>query len=100
MDDNLTPVVKIVTWFLLITSALSVAARGITKAAVVRSISLDDYLSSVSLVGPCQLSMSFENRAYHLTTALRHRTNDSGIPADDARLWEACSFFKPVTART
>ena len=100
MDDNLTPVVKIVTWFLLNTSALNVAASGITKAAVVRSISLGDYLISVSLIGPCQLSMPFENRTYHTKTALRHRTNDSGVPADDARLWEASSFFKPVTART
>ena len=48
MSTNVTPIVQIVTWFLLITCSLAFIARGVTKAAVVRSISLDDYFISVS----------------------------------------------------
>lgn len=44
MSTNLTPIVQIVIWFLLITCPLAFIARGVTKAAVVRSISLDDFL--------------------------------------------------------
>lgn len=48
MNTNFTPIVQIVTWFLLITCSLSIVARGVTKAASVRSITLDDYFISVS----------------------------------------------------
>lgn len=42
--------VQILTWFLVITLVLGVGARGLTKAIIVRSVSLDDYLITVSLV--------------------------------------------------
>ena len=50
MDTSIQPALKVMVFFLLITSILVVIARGITKAVVVRSISLDDYLISLSLV--------------------------------------------------
>lgn len=50
MGDDYTQVIQVVVWFLLITCVIGVTARGATKAAVVRSISLDDYLISISLV--------------------------------------------------
>jgi len=49
-DSNLTPVVQIVTWFLLTTSISGVIARGLTKANIIRSIDLDDALVSIALV--------------------------------------------------
>ncbi len=51
MNDNFTQLVQVVTLFLLVTCVIGVLARGATKAAVVRSASLDDYLISISLVG-------------------------------------------------
>lgn len=50
MGDDLTPVIEVVTWFLLVTLLLSVIARGATKAVVVRSLTVDDYLISASTV--------------------------------------------------
>ena len=50
MGDGKASAVKVLTWFLVITSILGVGARGLTKAIMVRSVSLDDYLITVSLV--------------------------------------------------
>lgn len=50
MDTSVTPAVKVLTLFFLITSILVVIARGTTKAIIVRSTSLDDYLVALSLV--------------------------------------------------
>ena len=50
MGDDYTPVIQVIVLFLLITCIIGFTARGATKAAVVRSISLDDYLVSISLV--------------------------------------------------
>ena len=50
MDTNTVPAVKIITVFLLTTSILVVIVRGTTKAVIVRSTSLDDYLIALSLV--------------------------------------------------
>ncbi|CAF9922660.1 MAG: hypothetical protein ALECFALPRED_002138 [Alectoria fallacina] len=50
MDKSITPAIKVMTLFLLITSILVVIARGITKAVIVRSVSLDDYLIALSLL--------------------------------------------------
>ena len=50
MGDKHASTVQVLTWFLIVTSILGVAARGLTKALIVRSVSLDDYLITVSLV--------------------------------------------------
>ena len=47
MSTNFTPIVQIVTWFLLITCSLAFIARGVTEAAVVRSINLDNFFICV-----------------------------------------------------
>lgn len=49
-DTNKTPLIEVLTWFLLIASILSVIARAFTKAAVIHFASLNDYLVSTSLV--------------------------------------------------
>ena len=49
-DSDKTPLIKVITWFLLATSVLSVIARAFTKAAVIHKRSLDDYLVPVALV--------------------------------------------------
>ena len=50
MVDKKAFAVEILTIFLVITAILGVGARGLTKAILVRSVSLDDYLMTVSLV--------------------------------------------------
>ena len=50
MDTSITPAIKVMTFFLFITSTLIVVARATTKAVIVRSINIDDYLISLSLV--------------------------------------------------
>ena len=50
MDDKHAATVRVLTWFLVVTSILGVGARGLTKAVIVRSVSLDDYLITISLV--------------------------------------------------
>lgn len=50
MGDGHGSTVQVLTWFLIITAILGVGARGLTKAIIVRSVSLDDYLITVSLV--------------------------------------------------
>jgi len=50
MDRNITPAVKVMDLFLLMTSIIAVIARGTTKALIVRSRSLDDYFIVLSLV--------------------------------------------------
>ena len=50
MRDPHASAVKIVTWFFVVAAILAVGARGLTKAIFIRSIGLDDYLITVSLV--------------------------------------------------
>lgn len=50
MDTSITPAIKVMTIFLLITSILVVIARGTTKAVIVQSTNLDDYLIALSLI--------------------------------------------------
>ncbi|KAF6228270.1 hypothetical protein HO133_008000 [Letharia lupina] len=50
MDTSITLAVKAMTVFLLITSILVVIARVITKAVIVRSTNLDDYLIALSFL--------------------------------------------------
>ena len=50
MDTSITLTAKVMTIFLLVTSILVVIARGLTKAFISRSISLDDPLIALSLV--------------------------------------------------
>ena len=65
MDTSITPAIKVMTTFLLITSILVVIARGTTKAVIVRSTNLDDYLIALSLV--CTTPILFcESRRRHL----------------------------------
>ena len=51
-DLNKTPLIKVITWYLLAASVLSVFARAFTKAAVIHTSTLDDYLVPISLVYP------------------------------------------------
>ena len=48
--DNLGPFVNVVTWILLITSALAVLTRLITKRALRRRIDVDDAFVIAALV--------------------------------------------------
>lgn len=48
--ENKTPLIQVITWFLLAISILSVVARAFTKAAVIRYNSLDDYFVPGALV--------------------------------------------------
>ncbi len=50
MSDDYTPTVRILTWFWFIAAVLGVATRGLTKAIIVRSLNVDDFLISLSLV--------------------------------------------------
>ena len=50
MKDKQASTVEIIAWFLVVTAILGVGARGLTKALLVRSVSLDDYLITISLV--------------------------------------------------
>ena len=50
MQSGIQPTIKVMTLFLLITSVLVTVVRGITKAVIVRSMGLDDYLIALSLV--------------------------------------------------
>lgn len=49
--DNHTPIVNVLTWFLLTASVLSVVTRLGTKYFVRGRLSLDDAIICVSLVG-------------------------------------------------
>lgn len=48
--DSWTPAVNVLTWYLLVTAALSVLTRLGTKWWIFRKLTTDDYLSVVSLV--------------------------------------------------
>ncbi|MCJ1377796.1 hypothetical protein MMC17_000892 [Xylographa soralifera] len=48
-DDNLAPLVDILTWFLLVTSITGVAVRGATKAAIIHIVGVDDALITIAL---------------------------------------------------
>lgn len=50
-EANLGPFLNVVTWFLLITSALAVLTRLITKRALKRRIDVDDAFVVAALVG-------------------------------------------------
>ena len=74
MDTSITPAIKVMTTFLLITSILVVIARGTTKAliardtpkaVIVRATNLDDYLIALSLVCTTPI-LSCESRRRHL----------------------------------
>jgi len=48
-EDNLAPLVDILTWFLLVTSITGVAVRGATKAIILHIIGIDDALITIAL---------------------------------------------------
>lgn len=50
MDGGHSQVILVITWFLAVTLTLAYGARGITKAILVRSIGIDDYLVTLSFV--------------------------------------------------
>ena len=50
MSDDYTLTVRTLTWFWFVAAVLGVATRGLTKAIIVRSLNVDDFLISVSLV--------------------------------------------------
>lgn len=50
MSDDYNPTVRILTWFWFVAAVLGVATRGLTKAIIVHSLNVDDFLISVSLV--------------------------------------------------
>ena len=50
MSDDHTPTVQTLTWFWFIAASLAVATRGLTKAIIVRSLNIDDFLISLSFV--------------------------------------------------
>ncbi|MCJ1400899.1 hypothetical protein MMC11_004110 [Xylographa trunciseda] len=51
-DNNLAPLVDILTWFLLVTSITGVAVRGATKAVILHIVGLDDALITIALSKP------------------------------------------------
>ena len=58
--DNETPLIQVITWFLLAISVLSIIARAFTKAAVIRYISVDDYLVPVAAVSVSAFESSLQ----------------------------------------
>ena len=50
MSDDRTQIVQTLTWFWFIAASLAVATRGLTKAIIVRSLNIDDFLISLSFV--------------------------------------------------
>ena len=50
--DNLTPVINIITWFLLVLATLSVLTKLATKYLLIHKLTSDDYLIILSLVCP------------------------------------------------
>ncbi|KAF6221246.1 hypothetical protein HO133_002101 [Letharia lupina] len=65
MGNENASTVQILTWFLIITSILGVGARGLTKAILVRSVSLDDYLITVALLFAIGQSVAVSVEAGH-----------------------------------
>jgi hypothetical protein len=49
-QNNLSPLVAIVTWFCLVISALTVSVRFMIKLWVIRKFNLDDVFIALSLV--------------------------------------------------
>ena len=92
MNTNFTHIVQIVTWFLFITCSLAFIARGVTKAAVVRSISLDDCFISVSCVR-CSFASSVD-ALLNLGLALSHYSISNSHIAEITWLRETVSFCK------
>ena len=79
MTTGLVPATKVITLFLLVTSILVTTARGFTKAIIVRSISIDDYLIGLSLVnnmGKCQYEIGLIRVA---NLGLRYFAIDSSL---------------------
>ena len=61
-NDNVTPLIQIITWFILITSISGVFARTVTKFAVLHSAATsDDYFIWISLVGVRISASDFSN---------------------------------------
>ena len=50
MSGDYTPTVRTLTWFWFVAAVLGVATRGLTKAVIVRSLNVDDFLIAFSLV--------------------------------------------------
>ena len=66
MDNSIQPALKVMVFFLLVTSILAVTARGATKAVIVHSISDDDYFISLSLVSTTSIhTITLETSSLH-----------------------------------
>jgi hypothetical protein len=48
---NLSAIVNVITWFLLVASGLAILTRLLTKRALQRRIDIDDALAVAALVG-------------------------------------------------
>ena len=70
MDTNIGRAAKVMTMFLLITSVLVTIARGVTKAIIVRSATLDDYLIALSLVSRTSKCSTNHEMGVQLTWSL------------------------------
>ena len=50
-SHNLSAIVNVITWFLLVASGLAILTRLLTKRALQRRIDIDDALAVAALVG-------------------------------------------------
>ena len=88
-DDNLAPLVDILTWFLLVTSITGVTVRGATKAAIIHIVGLDDALITIALVSILRTTRFLETRPYRVCKAVQHWSVQCGCGTDCEWLWEA-----------
>ncbi|CAD6591805.1 MAG: hypothetical protein ASARMPREDX12_005417 [Alectoria sarmentosa] len=95
MGNNLTPVIEIVTWFLLVTLVLSVIARGATKAVIVRSLGLDDYLISVATLFAIGQSVAVSVQTAHGYGKPAETLTSSQLDGDLKAEYVATLFYIP-----
>ena len=81
-ESNLTPLIQIITWFMLVTAVFAILLRAVSKTLIVRSLSVDDVLVLIAFVSVgATLSLYFLcDPEANLLTCQRHLQRRSPPP--------------------
>ena len=60
-DDNLTPLIEIITWFFFVVAIFGILMRGVSKTFIIHRVGVDDALIFIALVGQTLMFPTISN---------------------------------------
>ncbi len=60
-EDNLTPLIEIITWFFFVVAIFGILLRGVSKTFIIHRVGVDDALIFIALVGCLPTFLAISN---------------------------------------